>query len=56
MSNAERRNGERVWEAMQALWNKGEMLMTVGEVAGEARKTELTVSDDAAEQRSTRGR
>ena len=37
MSNAERRNGERVWEAMQALWNKGEMLMTVGEVAGEAR-------------------
>jgi response regulator of citrate/malate metabolism len=37
MSNAERRNGERVWEAMQHLWQQGEMLMTVGEVATQAR-------------------
>jgi response regulator of citrate/malate metabolism len=36
MSNAERRNGERVWRAIQALWARGEMLMTVGEVALEA--------------------
>lgn len=32
MSNAERRNGERVWKAIQALYASGEELMTVGEV------------------------
>ena len=36
MSNAERRNGERVWRAVQELFIKGEMLMTVGEVSQEA--------------------
>lgn len=44
MSNAERRNGERVWEAMQALWEKGEMLMTVGEVALEARMSRASAT------------
>ena len=37
MSNAERRNGERVWEAVNAIFQTGEMLMTVGEVAIAAR-------------------
>jgi response regulator of citrate/malate metabolism len=32
MSNAERRNGERVWKAIQELFTSGEMLMTVGEI------------------------
>ena len=36
MSNAEARNGKRVWKALHALWSKGEYLMTVGEVAQEA--------------------
>jgi len=36
MSNAERRNGERVWKAMRALWASGEMLMTVGEISSES--------------------
>ena len=36
MSNAERRNGERVWKAIQALFANGEELMTVGEIGLEA--------------------
>jgi len=35
MSNAEVRNGKRVWKALHALWSRGEYLMTVGEVAEE---------------------
>lgn len=36
MSNAERRNGERVWRAVNALFKEGEMLMTVGEICEKA--------------------
>jgi len=32
MSNAERKNGERVWKAINQIFASGEMLMTVGEI------------------------